>query len=158
VLYRKLAIECGIPASNILMPDIGSVMEFAPGFGKITGKVSAGDVLVDGVTVGEVGEVVLRDRRLLSKDGVVIVVATVDRQTGQVVAGPEVVSRGFVYARNSEELLEAAKERALRALETEFSGLAELGFAQSKVKEAVGKFLYEQTRRRPMILPVVQLM
>lgn len=158
VLYRRLAEECSIPASNVLLPDIGSVMEFGPDYGKITGKVSAGDVLVDGITVGEVGEVVLRDRRLLSKDGVVIVVAAVNRQTGQVVAGPDVVSRGFVYARASEEMLEAAKERALRALEQEIDGLAELGFIQSKVKEAVGKFLYEQTRRRPMILPVVQLM
>ncbi|MGI5835969.1 MAG: ribonuclease J [Chloroflexota bacterium] len=158
VLYRRLAEECGVPSSNILMPEIGSVMEFGPDYGKVTGKVTAGDVLVDGVTVGEVGEVVLRDRRLLSKDGVVIVVVTMDKQSGQVVAGPDVVSRGFVYARNSEELLEAAKERALIALEQEVTGLAELGFVQSKIKEAVGKFLYEQTRRRPMILPVVQLM
>ncbi len=158
VLYKRLAEECGVPASNILMPDIGTVMEFADSFGKITDKVIAGDVLVDGVTVGEVGEVVLRDRRLLSKDGVVIVVATVDRQTGVVVAGPDVVSRGFVYARNSEELLEAAKDRALQALEAGAAGQAELGLMQSKIKEAVGKFIYEQTRRRPMIMPVVQLM
>jgi len=158
VLYKRLAEECGVPASNILMTDIGTVMEFADSFGKITDKVVAGDVLVDGITVGEVGEVVLRDRRLLSKDGVVIVVATVDRQTGMVVAGPDVVSRGFVYARNSEELLEAAKERALQALEVAVPGQAELGLMQSKIKEAVGKFIYEQTRRRPMIMPVVQLM
>lgn len=157
-LYRRLAEECGIPSSNILMPEIGSVMEFGPNHGKITEKVPGGDVLVDGVTVGEVGEVVLRDRRLLSKDGVVIVVVTLDRQSGQVVAGPDVVSRGFVYARNSEELLEAAKERARKALEIEVTGQAELGLIQSKVKEAVGKFLYEQTRRRPMILPVIQMM
>lgn len=158
VLYRRLAEECGVPSSNILMPEIGSVMEFGPDYGKLTGKVTGGDVLVDGVTVGEVGEVVLRDRRLLSKDGVVIVVVTIDRQSGQVVAGPDVVSRGFVYARNSEELLEAAKERALKVLDQDVTGQAELGFIQSKVKEAVGKFIYEQTRRRPMILPVVQLM
>jgi len=159
VLYKRLAEECGIPSSNILMPDLGSVMEFRPGgFGKITGKVTAGDVLVDGVTVGEVGEVVLRDRQLLAKDGVLIVVVTVDRQTGRVVAGPDVVSRGFVYARNAEELLEAARERARQVLEVDGAGQAELGFIQSKLKEAVGRFLYEQTRRRPMILPVVQEM
>lgn len=157
VLYKRLAEECGIPPSNILLPDPGSVMEFGPGdFGKITGSTPAGDVLVDGITVGEVGEVVLRDRRLLSKDGVLIVVITVDRQSGRVVAGPDVVSRGFVYARNAEELLEAAKERALRAVEVDGAAMAEPGFMQSKIKEAVGKFLYEQTRRRPMILPVVQ--
>ncbi len=159
VLYKRLAEECGIPSSNILMAELGSVMEFKQGnFGKITGRVSAGDVLVDGVTVGEVGEVVLRDRQLLAKDGVLIVVVTVDRQTGRVVAGPDVVSRGFVYARNSEELLDAAKERALQVLEVDGVGQAELGFIQSKIKEAVGRFLYEQTRRRPMILPVVQEM
>lgn len=158
VLYRRLAEECGIPTSNILLSDIGTVMEFAQGSGKVTGKVTAGDVLVDGVTVGEVGEVVLRDRRLLSKDGVVIVVVTVDRQTGRVVAGPDVVSRGFVYARNAEELLAAASERALRVLEVDGLAQAEPGFMQAKIKEAIGKFLYEQTRRRPMILPVVQEM
>ncbi len=159
VLYKRLAEECGIPSSNILMAELGSIMEFKQGnFGKITGKVQAGDVLVDGVTVGEVGEVVLRDRQLLAKDGVLIVVVTVNRQTGRVVAGPDVVSRGFVYARNSEELLEAAKERALQVLEVDGAGQAELGFIQSKIKEAVGRFLYEQTRRRPMILPVVQEM
>lgn len=157
VLYKRLAEECGIPTSNVLLADLGSVMEFGPSnFGKITGKVTAGDVLVDGVTVGEVGEVVLRDRQLLSKDGVLIVVVTVDRQTGRVVAGPEVVSRGFVYARNSEELLEAAKHRVLQVLEVDGGAMAEPGFMQSKIKEAVGRFLYEQTRRRPMILPVVQ--
>ncbi len=159
VLYKRLAEECGIPSSNILLGELGGVMEFKQGnYGKITGKVPAGDVLVDGVTVGEVGEVVLRDRQLLAKDGVLIVVVTVDRQTGRVVAGPDVVSRGFVYARNSEELLEAAKERALQVLEVDGTAQAEMGFIQSKLKEAVGKFLYEQTRRRPMILPVVQEM
>ncbi|MHB8993588.1 MAG: ribonuclease J [Chloroflexota bacterium] len=160
VLYGRLAEECGIPAANILLADPGTVMEFRQqgNYGKITGKVQAGDVLVDGVTVGEVGEVVLRDRQLLAKDGVLIVVVTVDRQTGRVLAGPDLVSRGFVYARNSEELLDAAKERALQALQVDGTGLAELGFIQSKIKEAVGKFLYEQTRRRPMILPVVQEM
>lgn len=158
VLYRRLAEECGIPPSNVLLPDVGSVVEFAPGYGKITGEVPSGDVLVDGITVGEVGEVVLRDRRLLSKDGVLIVVVTLDRQTGRVVAGPDLVSRGFVYARNSEELLEAARERAQQVLEGEEAMMAEPGFVQSKIKEAVGKFLFEQTRRRPMILPVVQQM
>jgi len=157
VLYKRLAEECGIPTSNILLADLGSIMEFGPNnFGKVTGKASAGDVLVDGVTVGEVGEVVLRDRQLLSQDGVVIVVVTVDRQTGQVVAGPDVVSRGFVYVRDSEELLEAAKEKALTALRSEEGFMAEPGFIQKKIKEVVGKFFYEQTRRRPMILPVVQ--
>ena len=157
VLYKRLAEECGIPTSNILLADLGSIMEFGPNnFGKVTGKAPAGDVLVDGVTVGEVGEVVLRDRQLLSQDGVVIVVVTVDRQTGQVVAGPDVVSRGFVYVRDSEELLEAAKEKALTALRSEEGFMAEPGFIQKKIKEVVGKFFYEQTRRRPMILPVVQ--
>lgn len=157
VLYKRLAEECNIPSSNILLADLGSVLEFGPNnFGKITNKVTAGDVLVDGVTVGEVGEVVLRDRQLLSKDGVVIVVVTVDKQTGQVVAGPDVVSRGFVYVRDSEELLAAAEERALSALYAEAGSMAEPGFIQKKIKDAVGKFLYEQTRRRPMILPVIQ--
>lgn len=157
VLYRQLAEECGIPLSNVLMPDLGSVMEFGEdNFGKITGRVEAGDVLVDGVTVGEVGEVVLRDRRLLSKDGVMIVVVTVDRQSGQIVAGPDLVSRGFVYMKSSDELLEAARARVLQAITADPGIMAEPGFIQRKIKESVGKFLFEQTRRRPMILPVVQ--
>jgi ribonuclease J len=156
VLYKRLAEECGIPSANVLMSELGSVMAFSPGFGKITDKVSAGDVLVDGITVGEVGEVVLRDRRLLAKDGVLIVAVTVDRQSGRIVAGPDVTSRGFVYARNSEELLDAAKERAALAIEVDGFSQAEPGFMESKIKEAVGRFLYEQTRRRPMILPMVQ--
>lgn len=156
VLYKRLAEECGIPSANVLMSELGSVMAFGPGFGKIVDRVTAGDVLVDGVTVGEVGEVVLRDRRLLAMDGVLIVVCTVDRQSGRIVAGPDVVSRGFVYARNSEELLEAAKEKAAQAIKVVGVSQAEPGFMESKIKEAVGKFLYEQTRRRPMILPMVQ--
>ena len=156
VLYKRLAQECGIPQGNVLMSELGSVMAFSPGFGKIVDRVTAGDVLVDGVTVGEVGEVVLRDRRLLAQDGVLIVACTVDRQSGRIVAGPDVVSRGFVYAHNSEELLDAAKEKAAEAIGVDGVSLAEPGFMESKIKEAVGKFLYEQTRRRPMILPVVQ--
>ena len=158
VLYKKLAEETGVPHSNVLLGDLGSVMEFDADTGKITGKVTAGDVLVDGITVGEIGEVVLRDRRLLSKDGFMIVIVTVDKQTGQVVAGPELVSRGFVYTREAEELLDGAKERALQAISSDGASLAESGFLQSKIKEAVGRYLYEQTRRRPMILPVVQEM
>jgi ribonuclease J len=156
VLYKKLAEESGIPPTNVLIGDLGSVMEFAPGFGKITGKVTAGDVLVDGITVGEIGEVVLRDRRLLSKDGFLIVVVTVDKQTGEIIAGPDLVSRGFVYARDSEELLDGARDRAASAIIGDGASLAEPGFIQAKIKDAVGKYLYEQTRRRPMILPVVQ--
>ena len=156
VLYKRLAEECGIPKANVLMSELGSVMAFSPGYGKVVDRVTAGDVLVDGVTVGEVGEVVLRDRRLLAKDGVLIVACTVDRQSGRIVAGPDVVSRGFVYARNSEELLDAAKEKAAEAIGVDGVSLAEPGFMESKIKEVVGKFLYEQTRRRPMILPVVQ--
>ena len=158
VLYKRLAEECGIPSANILMAELGTVMAFGPGFGKMVDRVTAGDVLVDGVTVGEVGEVVLRDRRLLAKDGVLIVSCTVDRQSGRIVAGPDVVSRGFVYARDSEELLDAAKEKAAQAIEVVGASEAEPGFMESKIKEVVGKFLYEQTRRRPMILPVVQVL
>ncbi len=156
VLYKRLAVECGIPEPNVLMSDLGTVMAFAPGFGKVVDHVTAGDVLVDGVTVGEVGEVVLRDRRLLAKDGVLIIVVTVDRQDGRVVAGPEVVSRGFVYMRDSDEIMDAAKDRAAQAIGVVGAAQAEPGFMESKIKEAVGKFLWEQTRRRPMIIPVVQ--
>jgi ribonuclease J len=156
VLYKRLAEECGVPGPNILMPELGSVIEFAHGYSKIVDTVTAGDVLVDGTTVGEVGEVVLRDRRLLAKDGVLIIIVTIDRQTGRLVDRPQVVSRGFVQVPDAEELLDAAKGRAEKAIEMCASAEAEPGFMESEIREAVGKYLYQQTRRRPMILPVIQ--
>jgi ribonuclease J len=122
---------------------------------KINGKVPAGYVLVDGLGVGDVGHVVLRDRKLLSQDGVVIVNVTVDKQTGRPVSEPDIISRGFIYEPDSEGLLEMAREKVSAALSEGAMHSAERGYINAKIKETLGRFLYDQTHRRPMILPVV---
>jgi ribonuclease J len=155
VLYKKMAMEMGYPENQILLPDVGHVMEFGKDYGKITGKVKAGYVFVDGVTVGDIGHVVVRDRQLLSKDGMLMVVVTVDRKTGQVVAGPDIVSRGFIYMREATELIESTKEKVRAAIDHNGDVPAEWSFLNQKIKETVSEFLYQKTRRRPMVLPVV---
>ena len=122
----------------------------------MTGKVTAGKVLVDGLGVGDVGNIVLRDRRQLSQDGILIVVVTMDKQRACVVAGPDIVSRGFVYVRESEQLMDEAREKVKQSLEKfENGGVTEWATIKTGVRDALGKFLYERTRRRPMILPII---
>ena len=122
----------------------------------MAGRVTAGRVLVDGLGVGDVGNIVLRDRRQLSQDGLVIVVLTIDQYSGEIVAGPDIISRGFVYVRESEDLLEEAKKRINTTLKVcELQQTTEWGAIKSCVRETVGKFFYERTRRRPMILPII---
>ena len=115
-----------------------------------------GKVLVDGLGVGDVGNIVLRDRRLLSQDGIMIVVVTIDHETYQVVSGPDIVSRGFVYVREAEDLMEEAREKVLSALDRcETNGVTEWSMIKSAIRDSLGRFLYERTRRRPMILPII---
>jgi ribonuclease J len=127
------------------------VLEFGPDWGHINGQVTEGHVLVDGLGVGDVGNVVLRDRHLLSRDGFVVVVVIVDADTGEVVEGPDIITRGFVYIRESGDLIEDASLRVLEALEHG----GPRAIASTKIKDTLAEFLYEQTKRRPMILPVV---
>lgn len=156
IKHAQLAREVGIPPSNIFVVENGQVLEFTQDKGAITGRVPAGNVLVDGLGVGDVGNIVLRDRKQLSQDGIFIVFVTIDKEDGTVVAGPDIVSRGFVYVRESEELLEEAKERVREVLkQCELRQTTEWAAIKSYVREVVGKFLYEKTRRRPMILPII---
>lgn len=156
IKHAQLAREVGIPSANIFVVENGQVLEFTHDRGTITGRVTAGNVLVDGLGVGDVGNIVLRDRKQLSQDGIFIVFVTIDKEDGTVVAGPDIVSRGFVYVRESEELLEEAKERVREILkQCELHQTTEWAAIKSYVREAVGKFLYEKTRRRPMILPII---
>ncbi len=114
---------------------------------------------MDGLSVGEIGQVVLRDRQLLSRDGMVIVVVTVDRKTGEVIAGPDIVTRGFVYARDAEALIEQTKDQIRAALTHEVNGNgnhpSEWSFLNKKIRDTVSDYLYTQTHRRPMVLPLV---
>lgn len=154
--HAKLALELGMPNENIFIAENGQVLEFTSDKGSITGKITAGNIFVDGLGVGDVGNIVLRDRRQLSQDGILIVVITMDKQNGCVISGPDIVSRGFVYVRESEQLMDEAKDRVKVALEKcELNSITEWAAIKSNVRDTLGKFLYEQTRRRPMILPII---
>lgn len=158
--HGKLAQELGMPKDNIFIGTNGQVFEFTQEgdgvTGKLAGKVTAGKVYVDGLGVGDVGNIVLRDRQLLSQDGVLIVVVTMDKASGCVVAGPDMVSRGFVYIRESGQLMDEAKQRVRQALDKCESGkITEWAAIKSCVRDALGKFIYEKTHRRPIILPII---
>ncbi|WP_031514459.1 ribonuclease J [Desulfofalx alkaliphila] len=156
VKHAELAQEMGIPKENTFVVENGTVLEFTRRQGRVAGRVPAGRVLVDGLGVGDVGNIVLRDRKQLSQDGILIVVVTINRETGLVAAGPDIVSRGFVYVRESEELMEDAKERVKVALEKCCNrNITEWSSIKSQVRDVLGRFLYEKTRRRPMILPII---
>ena len=154
-LHAKTAEELGMAPANIFILENGQVLELGLHSAKVNGKVPAGYVLVDGLGVGDVGHVVLRDRKLLSQDGVVIVNVTVDKQTGRPVSEPDIISRGFIYEPDSEGLLEMAREKVNASLAEGATRSAERGYINAKIKETLGRFLYDQTHRRPMILPVV---
>lgn len=154
--HAKLAEELGMSRDHILVGENGFVFEFTKERGKIVGRINWGVVMVDGLGVGDVGNIVLRDRRQLSQDGILIVVVTMNRETGKIVAGPDVVSRGFVYVRESEELMDEAKARVMLALKhCAEEKISDWSTIKINVKDALAQFLFEQTRRRPMILPII---
>ncbi len=156
IKHANLAAELGIPRSNIFVGENGVVLEFNKKSARMNGRVTAGRVLVDGLGVGDVGNIVLRDRKQLSQDGILIVVVTINKESGLVAAGPDIVSRGFVYVRESEELMEEAKEKVKLALvKCEEKGVTEWASIKSNVRDVISKYLYEKTRRRPMILPII---
>jgi len=155
VQHGRLAQEVGLDADNILILENGQPIEFlADGSARRGEKVESGRVYVDGVSVGEVGEVVLRDRRALAKDGMFLVVVTVDRQSGKLVGRPEVVTRGFVTP-GDEKLLAGSADRVTKALQKPGEHFAEAGLLKALIKDNLSTYLYEQTRRRPMVFPVI---
>ena len=132
------------------------MLEFSDSGLKSTERVPVGQVFVDGLGVGDVGNIVLRDRRQLASDGILIVVVTINGRNGEVLAGPDIVTRGFVYVRESEELIEEARERVRTVLaEYEGQGITEWGLLKQGVRDALSRYLYEKTKRRPMILPII---
>lgn len=156
VKHAKLAQSLGMPKGNIVIGENGSVIELTPDSICINGKVTAGKVLVDGLGVGDVGNIVLRDRRQLSQDGILIVVVTIDKQDCSIVAGPDIVSRGFVYVREADDLMDNAREKVLIALNRcQANGVSEWSALKSAVRDSLSRYLFEKTRRRPMILPVI---
>ncbi|WP_100404433.1 ribonuclease J [Bacillus solitudinis] len=154
--HRDLAIDVGVKEERIFLVDKGEVIEFANGQGRRGGKVPSGNVLIDGLGIGDVGNIVLRDRRLLSKDGILVVVVTLNKQNGSIVSGPNIISRGFVYVRESEKLLEDSNELVsdiLKRCVTE--NVNEWSSLKSNVREGLSRYLFEKTKRRPMILPII---
>ncbi len=154
--HGLLAESVGIDRENIFICDLGEVVEIHNGVARKAGKIPVGNVLIDGLGVGDVGNIVLRDRKLLSQDGILVVVVTLSKQDGKIVSGPDIISRGFVYVRESEGLLDEANRIVSGTLQ-KLTGenISEWASLKTHVKEALGRFLYEQTRRRPMILPII---
>ena len=153
VLHARLAQSMGVPEENTFVLADGDVLEIDEKKAHVAGHIPADYVYVDGLGVGDIDHVVLRDRQHLASDGMIVVVIAVDKRSGRVVGRPDVVSRGFVDVEESEELLERTRDMVVAALEGA-NHIAEWGVVHSKVKEAVAKFLYQETRRRPMVLPV----
>lgn len=161
MLYKhaKLAEQMGIPPENIFVGENGQVLEFTKKKGQFSGRVQVGRILIDGLGVGDVGNVVLRDRKQLSQDGIFIVTLTVDKASGTIVAGPEMVSRGFVYVKESEKLMEDAREKIKDVLaKANPEQIKDWSNIKSSIRDALGKFLYEKTKRKPMIMPIISEM
>ncbi len=154
--HAKLAESLGIPRSRIFVADNGQIIEVGKKKANIAGKITAGKILVDGLGVGDVGNIVLRDRRQLSQDGIMIVVVTINKESGEVVAGPDILTRGFVYVRESEELIDDSRDRVKEALDIcAKKKISEWAVIKAQVRESLGKHLYDKTGRRPMILPII---
>lgn len=154
--HRDLAVSTGIDPKKIFVLDIGNVLEISRASAKITGVVPAGKVLVDGLGVGDVGNIVLRDRKHLAEDGIIIVVMTIEKESGVCVSGPDIISRGFVYVRESEDLMEAIRKQTEQVIDNCLSGRAlDWTTLKTRVKNEVGNYLYAKTKRRPMILPII---
>ncbi|MDE6891823.1 MAG: ribonuclease J [Lachnospiraceae bacterium] len=152
----KIVKELGIAKENIFILQTGDVLELTEEKAQITGRVPVGDILVDGLGVGDVGNIVLRDRQHLAEDGILIVVLGLDSATDELVSGPDIVSRGFVYVRESDELMEEARAVVNEAVEGCLSrGIADWGKLKSSIKDALGEFVWRKTKRRPMILPII---
>ncbi|MBQ8641595.1 MAG: ribonuclease J [Clostridia bacterium] len=154
--HKELAEYMGMDPANIFICDIGQVLELDRDSCKKNGTVPSGRMLVDGYGVGDVGNIVLRDRRHLAQDGLIVVVATVDADEGMIISGPDIISRGFVYVRESEELMDEVRELVRKVLnDTLTSGATEWNQMKTGVKDALSKYLYSKTKRKPMILPVI---
>ncbi len=154
--HGKLAESLGMPKENIFIGENGTVFEFGEDYGKICGSIQAGRILVDGLGIGDVGNIVLRDRKHLAEDGLMIIVVTMTKENGTVVAGPDIISRGFVYVRESEDLMEEAREVVREVLDDcEEQNIREWSLLKSSIRDRLKDFLFQKTKRRPMILPII---
>lgn len=156
VKNAELAKKLGCPPENVLIGDIGNVIETDGATMKVVSQVQSGKVLVDGFGVGDVGSIVLRDRKHLSQDGIIIVVVSIDRASGIVISGPEIISRGFVYVRESEELMDESRKILGDALsKCSSQDLREWNALKTRLRDTLSDYIYEKTKRSPMILPII---
>ncbi|MGL4970144.1 MAG: ribonuclease J [Cetobacterium sp.] len=154
--HKETAIETGVPKNNVVIATNGSKVEVTKSSAKIKGKVNAGATLVDGLGVGDIGHIVLKDRQQLSQDGVVIVVFALDKETGKVLSGPDIVTRGFVYSRDSDEILNEANEQIRAKLkEFENGAIKDWTVIKNSVRDLASKFFYNRIKRTPVILPII---
>ncbi len=156
VAQAKIAEQLGYDTDHIKILSSGDVLEINEDGAKVTGRVPVGNVMVDGLGVGDVGNIVLRDRQRLAEDGIIIVVMTLEAGSGQLLAGPDIVSRGFVYVRNSESLMDEAKcvlDDTMERLTD--NNVTDWGKIKTEVKDALGDFVWKETKRRPMIIPII---
>ncbi|MEW9077820.1 ribonuclease J [Terrisporobacter glycolicus] len=154
--HAELANELGMPDQNVFVMQTGQILELDRHSAKVTATVPTGNVLVDGLGVGDVGNIVLRDRKHLSEDGLMIVVVTISKEDGKVLAGPDIISRGFVYVRESEDLMDGAKNVIKDVLtECEEKNIKEWAYLKNNIKENLKEYLYIKTKRNPMILPII---
>ncbi len=154
--HAELAVSLGMSRDNIFMGDVGSVVELKKGEMKELEKVASGKIFVDGLGVGDVGSIVLRDRKHLGQDGLIIIVASLDISDGYILSGPDVVSRGFVYVRESEELIYEVRRISLEILQGfAMKNIHEWNLIKNKIKEEVSRHIFNKTRRSPMILPII---
>lgn len=154
--HKDTAIETGIPKNNIIIAQNGSKIEVTKSGAKIKGKVNAGCTLVDGLGVGDIGNVVLKDRQQLSQDGVVVIVFTLDKETGKIIVGPDIVTRGFVYSKESDDIIKEAIENIKEKLDmAENYYSKDWGILKNMTRDIASKFFYNKTKRNPMILPII---
>ncbi len=154
--HAELAVELGMPENNVFVMQTGEVLELDKNSAGVTNRIPTGNVLVDGLGVGDVGNIVLRDRKHLSEDGLMIVVVTISKEDGKVLAGPDIISRGFVYVRESEDLMDGAKNVIKDVLvECEENNIKEWAYLKNNIKENLKEYLYQKTKRNPMILPII---
>jgi len=154
--HANLAKNSGIDPKNIFISDIGRILEITQGGAKLNGTVHSGKVLVDGLGVGDVGSVVLRDRKHLAQDGLIVVVVTLNGEDGSVIAGPDIVSRGFIYVREAEDMMDSMRATAVNTMtKCRNEKINDWATIKSMIKADISNMLYQKTKRSPMILPVI---
>jgi len=151
----RIAKQMGMDPRSIFLINSGDVLELSKKRAEVIGQVTSGTVLVDGLGVGDVGNIVLRDRQLLSQDGIIVVSLALDPNDGRILAGPEIFSRGFVYVREAENLIEEATAVTQKAVDDCLAGVADRVRLKNVIRDALGDFLWQKLKRRPMILPII---